>query len=82
MIVEIDNLLKEIEIDYSNIEQKVNESIKVLLNDENDFVSLIFQIDCSFHRKEFLFKILLKIYEDNFNEIKNLNEFKHLHFII
>ncbi|CAF1570598.1 unnamed protein product, partial [Rotaria sordida] len=78
VIVELNDLLKEIDIDCKGDEQKLNESIKLKIHND-EIILLLLQINSSLIDKKYLLNICLKFYENNISELENIREFEHLY---
>ncbi|CAF3984169.1 unnamed protein product [Rotaria sordida] len=78
VIVELNDLLKEIDIDCKSDEQKLNESIELKIHND-EIILLLLQINSSLIDKKYLLNICLKFYENNISELENIREFEHLY---
>ncbi|CAF3835168.1 unnamed protein product [Rotaria sp. Silwood1] len=78
VIVQINDLFEQIDLDRKSEEQKLNQSIELLIN-KDEIIPLILQIDSSLIDKKYLLNICSKFYENNISELENIREFEHLY---
>ncbi len=78
MITEIDDLLKEIELDRKSDEHKLNEPIKII-SDKDDIIPILLEINSSLIDKRQFLNICWKQYQGNPHEKENIQEFEHLY---